>query len=210
MSIRVRIWSASAKESPRRPWRGSGASADCSFGLLESAVRSPNGVGSQIWGLVPRLSGGFGGFLYHPPSGGMTCRFFCWFRWDSAVSFGVSEMGGGRRVWTVILMVIGVSVCSRVCSGFVGFSFFGFGVVSGVSHAFQACSGAWVDGIPIPKGERCVRLSGVSRHKGSKMRRRLGVSPNKRALLTRNSHIMFDPTTPGLTLSHVAPKTCRI
>lgn len=62
------------------------------------------------------------------------CRFFCWFRWDSAVSFGVSEMSGGRRVWTVGLMVMGVSVCSRVCSGFVESGFVGFGVVSGVSY----------------------------------------------------------------------------
>ena len=64
----------------------------------------------------------------------MTCRFFCWFRWDSAVSFGVSEMGGGRRVWTVVLMVMGVSVCSRVCSGFDWLVFVGLGVVSGVSY----------------------------------------------------------------------------
>lgn len=64
----------------------------------------------------------------------MTCRFFCWFRWDSAVSFGVSEMGGGRRVWTVVLMVMGVSVCSRVCSGFDWLVFVGLSVVSGVSY----------------------------------------------------------------------------
>lgn len=140
----------------------------------------------------------------------MMCRFFCWFRWDSAVSFGVSEMSGGRRVWTVVLMVMGVSVCSRVCSGFDWLVFVGLGVVSGVSYAFQVCSGVWVDGTPIPKGERCVRLSGVSRQKGLKIRHTSSVSPNKRAWLTRNSHIMFDPTTPGLTLSHVAPKACRI
>lgn len=27
---------------------------------------------------------------------------FCWFYWGSAVLFGVSKMGGDRRVWTVV------------------------------------------------------------------------------------------------------------
>lgn len=119
-------------------------------------------------------------------------------------------MDGGRPVWTVILMVMGISVCSRVCSGFIRFGFVGFGVVSGVSHASQARLGVRVDGFPVTKGEWCARLSGVSRHKGSEMRQRLGVSPNKRAWIARNNHIVFEYATFGSTLSHTAPKTCRI
>ena len=138
------------------------------------------------------------------------CRLFCWFHWDSALSSGVSEMDGGRRVWTVVLMVMGVSVCSRVCSGFVKSVFVGLGVVSGVSHAFQACSGVRGDGFPITKGVRCVRLSGVSRHKGSNMRQKMGVSSNKHTLIARNSHILFESSTLGSTLSHTTPKACRI
>lgn len=119
-------------------------------------------------------------------------------------------MDGGRPVWTVILMVIGISVCSRVCSVFVRFGSVGFGVVSGVSHASQARLGVRVDGFPVTKGEWEARRSGVSRHKGSEMRQRLGVLPNKRAWIARNNHIVFEYATFGSTLSHTAPKTCRI
>ena len=119
-------------------------------------------------------------------------------------------MDGGRPVWTVVLMVMGVSVCSRVCSGFVRFGFVGFGVVLGVSHASQVRLGVRGDGFLITKGARCVCLSGVSRHKGSEMRQRLGVSPNKRVWIARNNHIVFESSTLGSTLSHTTPKTCRI
>lgn len=119
-------------------------------------------------------------------------------------------MDGGRPVWTVILMVMGISVCSRVCSGFIRFGFVGFGVVSGVSHASQARLGVHGDGFPITKGVRCVRLSGVSRHKGSNMRQKMGVSSNKHTLIARNSHILFESSTLGSTLSHTTPKACRI
>ena len=73
-----------------------GASADCSFGLLESAVRSPNGAGSQKWGLVPRLPGGFGGFLYHPPSGRLAQRLAHFLHTEGVIgSIPISPTFGG-------------------------------------------------------------------------------------------------------------------